>query len=180
MFRKLALSLGLISQLTLPASAELGVGSFPMRDALSQSSPVETVQFFWGGQRYCWYDFGWQGPGWYRCGFAWRTGFGWGGPVGWHGWRRPVVRHRPRAPVHRPVRSRAHRPAHNRPGPRQRPAGARPSGNRAGQNRGGGQRPHGQRPRGQRRSEAFPAIAFVWPTQGWPEAGIWRVEAELH
>ena len=183
MFRKFALSLGLISQLALPASAELGVGGSALRDSLSQSSPVEPAQFFWGGHRYCWYDFGWQGPGWYRCGFAWRTGFGWGGPVGWHGWRRPVVRHRPRAPVHRPVRPRApvHRPGHNRPGQRQRPAAQRRGGNRGGQNRPGHQRPAGQRRGGNRRSEQFPAaVTFAWAAQGrWPEAGVWRVEARL-
>ena len=23
--------------------------------------------YFWGGQRYCWYDDAWNGPGWYWC-----------------------------------------------------------------------------------------------------------------
>jgi hypothetical protein len=38
-----------------------------------------------GGQQYCWYDDAWQGPGWYWCGHAWRTGYGWGGGYGWRG-----------------------------------------------------------------------------------------------
>jgi hypothetical protein len=40
----------------------------------------------WGGSRYCFYPRGWHGPGWYRCGFAWRRGLGWGGGSGWQGW----------------------------------------------------------------------------------------------
>ncbi len=47
---------------------------------------VEQVQFFFGGRNYCWYDDGWQGPGFYWCGYAWRRGIGWGGGAGWHGW----------------------------------------------------------------------------------------------
>lgn len=51
-------------------------------------NPLQNVQVYvWGGRRYCWYDDGWQGPGWYWCGYAWRRGFGWGGGYGWHGWR---------------------------------------------------------------------------------------------
>jgi hypothetical protein len=48
---------------------------------------VEPVQFFFGGRNYCWYDYGWHGPGFYWCGYAMRRGLGWGGGVGWHGWR---------------------------------------------------------------------------------------------
>jgi hypothetical protein len=40
----------------------------------------------WDGRDYCWYDDGWRGAGWYRCGFQLRVGYGWGGPSGWHGW----------------------------------------------------------------------------------------------
>ncbi|HEX4079707.1 MAG TPA: hypothetical protein VHX61_12635 [Rhizomicrobium sp.] len=39
-------------------------------------------------ERYCWYDTAWRGPGWYRCGYAWRDHLGWGGPFGWHHWHR--------------------------------------------------------------------------------------------
>ena len=49
---------------------------------------VEPVAYpyLWGGQRYCWYDDAWNGPGWYFCGAAWRQGYGWGGPYGWNRW----------------------------------------------------------------------------------------------
>ena len=36
---------------------------------------IQDVQFqiyFFGGHRYCWYDGGWRGPGWYWCGYPWR------------------------------------------------------------------------------------------------------------
>lgn len=46
--------------------------------------------FVWRGRRYCWYDNGWQGPGFYRCGYARRQGLGWGGGAGWHGWQQGV------------------------------------------------------------------------------------------
>lgn len=51
---------------------------------------LQNVQFFFGGRRYCWYFDGWHGPGWYWCGYAFRTGLGWGGPRGFHSWRVPV------------------------------------------------------------------------------------------
>jgi hypothetical protein len=36
------------------------------------------------GHKYCcWHDSGWNGVGWYRCGFANRAEHGWGGPEGW-------------------------------------------------------------------------------------------------
>ena len=40
---------------------------------------LEQVQYFYGGENYCWYDGGWRGPGFYWCGYAWRRGYGWGG-----------------------------------------------------------------------------------------------------
>ena len=53
-----------------------------------EAGQFEKTQFFWGGRNYCWYPGGWQGPGYYWCGYAWRRGYGWGGPIGWHGWGR--------------------------------------------------------------------------------------------
>lgn len=47
---------------------------------------VERVQFIWLGHNYCWYDGGWNGPGWYWCGYGSRRGYGWGGAYGWHHW----------------------------------------------------------------------------------------------
>ena len=102
---------------------------------------LDPVQFVWGGRRYCWYDDGWHGSGWYWCGYHWRRGFGWGGPVGWRGWRRPVVR--------------PGRPGVNRPGVH-RPGVNRPGGNRPGVNRPGGNRPNASRPAGSRPSGGRP------------------------
>jgi hypothetical protein len=48
---------------------------------------VESVQFIWLGHDYCWYDDGWNGPGWYWCGYAFNRGYGYGGGYGWHHWR---------------------------------------------------------------------------------------------
>lgn len=64
---------------------------------LNKESPLQEVQFIYGGRNYCWYWDAWRGPGWYWCGYAWRRGYGWGGGHGWHGWavaprRGPVVR----------------------------------------------------------------------------------------
>jgi hypothetical protein len=59
-----------------------------LRAAIDTIALTETVQLYvFGGRRYCWYDDGWQGPGWYWCGYRWREGIGWGGGYGWHGWR---------------------------------------------------------------------------------------------
>jgi hypothetical protein len=63
----------------LPAFGGLGAAS----DAVAIT---ENVQYFFGGRNYCWYDDGWQGPGWYWCGYRWRRGHGWGGGHNFHGW----------------------------------------------------------------------------------------------
>jgi hypothetical protein len=69
------------------AQAAVQGGADAIRSASENGSITEQAQFLWGGRNYCWYDDGWQGPGWYWCGYAYRAGFGWGGPVGWNGWR---------------------------------------------------------------------------------------------
>jgi hypothetical protein len=52
-------------------------------------SAVEPVQYIYLGKPYCWYHYGWAGPGWYRCGYGTRTGLGWGGSYGWNAWELP-------------------------------------------------------------------------------------------
>ncbi len=56
-------------------------------DRPSDQPMLDRVQFIFGGRTFCWYDIGWQGPGFYWCGYAERRGFGWGGGAGWNGWR---------------------------------------------------------------------------------------------
>ncbi len=79
----LALAVAAGIALPLAGAAEAAIGAaLPSTQIL----PVERAQFFFGGQNYCWYDSGWQGPGWYWCGYAWNNGQGWGGGDGWNGW----------------------------------------------------------------------------------------------
>jgi hypothetical protein len=90
MFRKLALFMALGAGVSLPlanlAEAAVADGIIGSHISSSQMLPAENVQFFFGGRNYCWYDNGWQGPGFYWCGCAFRTGLGWGGGYGWDGW----------------------------------------------------------------------------------------------
>jgi hypothetical protein len=51
--------------------------------AAEDSAPQAPV--VWQGHKYCWYDTGWNGAGWYRCGFDQKAGRGWGGPKDWPG-----------------------------------------------------------------------------------------------
>jgi hypothetical protein len=53
---------------------------------------TESVQFLYGGRRHCWYPDGWNGPGWYWCGYGVRRGLGWGGGEGFQGWSYGVRR----------------------------------------------------------------------------------------
>ena len=90
MLRNLIVGLALSAAFALPiantAEAAIGDGVAASHVA-SQLLPVEKAQFVYGGRQYCWYENGWRGPGFYWCGYAYRTGFGWGGGAGWHGWR---------------------------------------------------------------------------------------------
>ena len=47
---------------------------------------IEKAQLFHLGRPYCWYPYGWAGPGWYWCGFGTHVGIGWGGAYGWNRW----------------------------------------------------------------------------------------------
>jgi hypothetical protein len=62
--------------------AQLTSGVYVAGDAPT----LQPTQFFFGGENYCWYGGGWQGPGYYYCGYEWRRGLGWGGRDGWNGW----------------------------------------------------------------------------------------------
>ena len=72
------------------AATQASAGSFPVnRLTGAESGLVEDVAvrvYVYGGHRYCFYFNGWHGPGWYRCGFAFRRGLGWGGVYGWNDW----------------------------------------------------------------------------------------------
>ena len=47
---------------------------------------TEPTYYWRGGRRHCWYDNGWNGPGWYWCGENLNAGIGWGGPMFWNNW----------------------------------------------------------------------------------------------
>ena len=66
-------------------SAAMFAGLTPVSSSTVQAQPIIVAPFFWSGHRYCWYDSGWRGPGWYWCGYAWHRGYGWGGGYGWRG-----------------------------------------------------------------------------------------------
>jgi hypothetical protein len=90
MFRNIAIALALGAGAALPfagaASASVADGVVGASAGSAQLLPLEHVQFFFGGQNYCFYPDGWHGPGFYWCGYGNRRGFGWGGPEGWRGW----------------------------------------------------------------------------------------------
>jgi hypothetical protein len=70
----------------------MGLNAAPMvapgaiRAAADSLNMVERAQFIWLGRHYCWYDDGWNGPGWYWCGQYLTSGIGWGGGYGWRHW----------------------------------------------------------------------------------------------
>lgn len=93
--------------------------ALPVQPGIAAPTDVQQSQYIYGGRNYCFYPNGWNGPGFYWCGYAFRRGFGWGGGHGWHGWDH-------RRPSH----------MHGGPGPRPhmggRPGGGRPSAGRPG------------------------------------------------
>jgi len=93
-----------IIKVAVAAASMLGAAAAPVEQAIAGPDPmivfgvngpqdravVERVQLYiWAGRHYCWYEGGWDGPGFYWCGYAWRRGWGWGGPWGWRGWYGP-------------------------------------------------------------------------------------------
>jgi hypothetical protein len=63
-------------------SAQFIPGVYRSGDVVS----LTQAQFLYAGRNFCWYTNGWEGPGYYWCGYAWRRGLGWGGGAGWNGW----------------------------------------------------------------------------------------------
>ena len=74
----------------LLVATQANAGSFPVNTMTGiETGLVDQVAvrvYVHEGRRYCFYFDGWHGPGWYRCGFAWRRGIGWGGVYGWNSW----------------------------------------------------------------------------------------------
>jgi hypothetical protein len=74
----------------LLVATQANAGSFPVNTLNGVSSDlvdqVAVRVYVHEGHRYCFYFNGWHGPGWYRCGFAFRRGLGWGGVYGWNSW----------------------------------------------------------------------------------------------
>ena len=72
------------------AATQANAGSFPVNSMTGAASDlvgqVAVRVYVHEGHRYCFYFDGWHGPGWYRCGFAFRRGLGWGGVYGWNDW----------------------------------------------------------------------------------------------
>jgi len=54
--------------MTVSANAAAVPNSSAIRGAIDSLSVVDNVQYYYGGRQYCWYDVGWQGPGFYWCG----------------------------------------------------------------------------------------------------------------
>jgi hypothetical protein len=69
-----------LASLTVAGGAEAAVGGMSggALSSFARLSPVQTVQS--GGD--CWYDNGWNGPGYYPCGNEWNNGLGGAGPIG--------------------------------------------------------------------------------------------------
>jgi hypothetical protein len=74
----------------LLVATQANAGSFPVNTLNGVGSDlidqVAVRVYVHEGNRYCFYFNGWHGPGWYRCGFAFRRGLGWGGVYGWNDW----------------------------------------------------------------------------------------------
>ena len=62
--------------MTTRADAASAPNSNGIRAAIDGLSVIDSVQgYYVDGRQYCWYDDAWQGPGWYWCGYAWRSGY---------------------------------------------------------------------------------------------------------
>jgi len=84
---KIAIALLAGSILSIAGAANAGVATNGPATAAEGLGAIEQVDFIFGGRKHCWYAEGWNGPGWYWCGYNMRKGRGWGGGEGFHGWR---------------------------------------------------------------------------------------------
>jgi len=85
-----SLSLAIAAGALLVAT-QANAGSFPVNKLTDANGNglvdhVAVRVYVHEGNRYCFYFNGWHGPGWYRCGYAFRRGLGWGGVYGWNSW----------------------------------------------------------------------------------------------
>jgi hypothetical protein len=84
---KIAVALVTGAVLSLAGAANAGVGSTAPGTAAEGLALTNQVDFLFGGRKHCWYAEGWNGAGWYWCGYATRKGKGWGGGEGFRGWK---------------------------------------------------------------------------------------------
>jgi len=84
----LATSIAVGSLLAIGSSANATIAASGMSAAVDRLTLIDQVQFIYGGHKHCWYPDGWNGPGWYWCGYRLRKGRGWGGGEGYRGWKR--------------------------------------------------------------------------------------------
>ena len=81
--RQLVMTLGAAAAFIVAGSASNRAeaislnGVSGIRDAQEELNVVDQVQYYYGGRQYCWYDNGWNGPGWYWCGRYLTPGIGW-------------------------------------------------------------------------------------------------------
>jgi hypothetical protein len=85
----LAISIAVGSLLAIGSSPNATIAATGISAAVDSLTLIHPVQFVFGGHKHCWYPDGWNGPGWYWCGYRLRKGRGWGGGEGYRGWKHP-------------------------------------------------------------------------------------------
>jgi hypothetical protein len=103
MSRGFSVKAALLALLSLPISnaaiAGVAENMGGVADLLKRTAPVTKAQYDSSDDGdLCWYDQGWQGPGWYLCGDEWDYG------VGWFGLHRNRHRHLHGIAIAHPVR----------------------------------------------------------------------------
>jgi hypothetical protein len=75
-----------------PSSAPQAMAGQPTPRVVYNKTYPEPTYYWRNGRRYCWYENGWNGAGWYVCGEASTRGSGYGGPIWWNNWWAPGQR----------------------------------------------------------------------------------------